>query len=147
MPRLNLQSKLPLLKITFKTPDSILNLILNFFHRCYFINSTFHNFSFPSFHFCLSAAWMASECYTQRLFSIIIRNNYFEWSWLPLCESASDAESSESLQKPHVLMSSVDHQIQAAFWLFDYFTKTTEALTPYIFILQTIMTVLAIAHG
>ena len=38
---------------------------------------------------------MASECYIQMLFSIIIRNNYFEWSWLPLRESASDAENNK----------------------------------------------------
>lgn len=34
--------------------------------------------------FCLSAAQIASECYMQLLFSTIIRNNYFDGSWLPL---------------------------------------------------------------
>lgn len=128
MLKLNLQSDPLLLKITLKTPASILKVTHSLFH-VYLIESVYRNFKV-----CYLLPFCCMNSFSMLCTDVVF--HYYQklllWVFLATFTRKSTSEtwtsSSETLQKPPCFLSSTDHQIWAIFCSFDYFTKTTEAL-------------------
>lgn len=139
MPTLNFQSKLPLLKETWRTP-----LVFEKSRRATFIDGHFTESAFHSCKVCWVFPFCCLKSFRTPYTDVVSLYHQKPLLWLLLAPltrrraSGPGTRGRETLQKPPTPMPSADHQI----WALHPFTKTPEAPPHETFPLPTAVAVL-----